>query len=172
MKDSGRFVITGLEMVQTTSGDTANSGAIVISQFRTIASRQFNMQAVNYTVPAQYLSVSVDEDGILRHIQNNIAAFPARYLVICNSATRLERGMPEFRMPPMVSASCYFTLYDVITGETIYSGTAQTTTGAFSPADLSDRAVLEKSREALQFLYNAKTQPGLEKIMRDVFEKL
>jgi len=172
MKDSGKFVITGLETMQTQSGETVNQGAIVINQFKTIALRQFNMQAVNYAIPAQYLSGYVDEDGILRHIQNNSSAFPARYLVVCRSETKLEKGMPEYKMPPMVSASCHFTLYDIVGGETFHSGTAQTNTGAFSPANLEDKAVIEKSREVLRFLDNAKTQPNLEAIMKHVFEQL
>jgi hypothetical protein len=172
MKDSSRFVITGLEIIQTQNGDTVNQGTIVINQFRTIASRRFNMQAVNYTIPAQFLSGFVDEDAIIRHVQNNYNAFPARYLIICRSETRLERGMPEFRIPPMVIASCNFTLYDIVTGETIQSETARTAAGGFSPNSMEDRAVIEESRRALQFLFNERTQPGLEAIMRDVFDKL
>jgi len=37
---------------------------------------------------------------------------------------------------------------------------------------MEDRAVIEEARRALQFLYNAKTQPGLVDIMRGIFEKL
>jgi hypothetical protein len=40
------------------------------------------------------------------------------------------------------------------------------------PAGLSDRAVIEESLRALQFLSSPKTQPNLEAIMREVFEKL
>ncbi|MCL1813103.1 MAG: hypothetical protein FWG29_06225 [Treponema sp.] len=172
LKDSGKFVIIGLETIQTQSGQTVNSGTIVINQFKTIASRQFNMQAVNFTVPAQYLSGSVDEDAVIRHIQNNHAAFPARYLVICYSDTRLEMGLPEYRIPPLITASCRFALFDSITGEIIHSGTAQTAPGSFTPSDLNDRTVIDQSRRALQFLYDAKTQPGLEAIIRAVFEQL
>ena len=97
MKDSAKFVITGLEIIQTQSGETVNRETIIMNQFKTIASRLFNMQAVNYSVPGQYLSGFVDEDGIIRHIQTNQAAFPARYLVICRSQTRLEKGTPAYR---------------------------------------------------------------------------
>jgi len=172
MKDSGKFVITGLETIQTQNGETANSGSIVINQFKTIASRNFNMQAVNFAIPSQYLSGFVDEDGIISHIKNNAGAFPARYLIICRSETKLEKGLPEYKIPPLVSASCHFTLYDIVTGETLQSETAQTAAGAFSPSNLEDRTVIEEGRRALQFLYNAKTQPGLETIMKGVFEKL
>ena len=172
MKDSARFVITGLETIQTQSGETANSGTIVINQFKTIASRQFNMQAVNFAIPAQYLSGFVDEDGIIRHIQNNSGAFPARYLIICRSQTKLEKGIAEYGIPPLINASCHFTLYDIVTGETLQSDTAQTNAGAFSPSNLEDRTVINESRNALQFLYNAKTQPGLEAVMKGVFDKL
>jgi hypothetical protein len=51
VKDSGKFVITGLELIQTQGGETPNTGTIVINQFKTIASRQFNMQAVNFAIP-------------------------------------------------------------------------------------------------------------------------
>jgi hypothetical protein len=172
IKDSGKFVITGLEIIQTQGSDTTNTGTIVINQFKTIASRQFNMQAVNFTVPFQYLSGYVDEDGIISYVKNNINNFPARYLIICRSETKLEKGIPEYKIPPMVNASCYFSIYDIVTGETIQSETAQTATGAFSPSNMEDRAVLEESRRALHFLYNAKTQPGLADIMRGVLERL
>jgi len=172
IKDSGKYVITGLEIIQTQDGDTTNSGTIIINQFKTIASRQFNMQTVNFTIPSQFLSGYVDEEGIISYVQNNSNNFPARYLIICRSETKLEKGIPEYKIPPMVNASCYFTLYDIVTGETIQSETAQTATGAFSPSNMEDRAVLEESRRALHFLYNAKTQAGLVDIMRGVFVKL
>ena len=172
MKDSGRFVITGLETIQTRDGETVNAGNIVINQFRTIVSRQFNMQAVNYTIPRQYISDYVDEDGIIRHIQNNFSGFPARYLVICHSETRLERGMPEFRIPPLIIASARFSMYDVLTGEVVQSNIVQTASGAFSPTSLEDRAVMEESRRALQFLSNPRTRPGLEDVIRAVFDRL
>ena len=172
IKDSGKFVITGLEIIQTQGGNTTNSGTIVINQFKTIASRQFNMQAVNFAVPSQYLSGYVDEDGIIRYVQNNSNNFPARYLIICRSETKLEKGIPEYKIPPMVNASCHFTLYDIVTGETLQSETAETAAGAFTPSNLEDRAVIEEARRALQFLYNAKTQPGLAEIMRGVLGEL
>jgi len=172
VKDSSKFVITGLEIIQTQGGDTINSGTIVINQFKTISSRQFNMQAVNFSIPSQYLSAYVDEDGIIRYVQNNMSSFPARYLIICRSETRLENGIPQYRIPPMVSASSHFTLYDIVTGESIQSETAQTMSGIFTPSNLEDRAVIEESRRALQFLYNEKNQPGLVDIMRDVFGRL
>ena len=172
VKDSGKFVITGLEVIQTSGGETVNQGAIIINQFKTIAARQFNMQAVNYAIPAQFLSGYVDEDAILRHVQNDIVAFPARYLVVCHSETRLEKGMAEYNIPPIITASCRFSLYDTVTGETLQSGTVETGSGGFSTMDLADRAVIEESRRALQFLYNAKTHPGLEDVMQDVFGNL
>jgi len=172
LKDSSKFVITGLELIQTQNGDTANPGTIVINQFKTIASRDFKMQSVNFTIPSQYLSGYVDEDGIIRHIQNNINNFPARYLIICRSETKLETGIPEFKIPPMVSASCSFTLYDLVTGETMQSKTAQTTSGAFTLSNTEDRTVIEQSISALQFLNNAKTKPGLADIMKEVLGEL
>ena len=172
LPDSGKFVIAGIERIQTDGGETHNAGTIIMNQFKVIASRQFTLQAAQYSFPGNLLADGIDEDGIIRHVQNNLAAFPARYLVLCSSETKLSRGMAEYKMPPMVSASCYFTLYDIVTGETIHSDKAQTASGAFSPSDLSDRAVLEESRNALRFLFNAKTRPGLEEIMRGVLGRL
>jgi hypothetical protein len=172
VKDSGKFVITGLEIIRTQGGDTANSGAIVINQFKTIASRQFNMQAVNYAIPAQYLSGYVDEDGIIRYVQNNGGNFPARYLIICRSETKLDSGVAEYKIPPMVSASCNFTLYDIVTGETVQSGAAESNPGAYQLSSLADQAVISESRRALQSLSDPKTRPGLENIMREVLGEL
>jgi len=172
IKDSSRFVITGLETIQTESGNTVNQGAIVINQFRTLISRQYSMQAVNYNIPSQFLSGFVDEDAILRHIQNNYASFPARYLVICRSQTRLEMGMPEFRISPMISASCNFSLYDVVTGESFHSDTVQTAPGVFSISNLENSFVINESRRALQYLYNPRTQPNLETIIKEIFDRL
>jgi len=100
------------------------------------------------------------------------AQIPARYIIICRSETKLEKGIPEYKIPPMVNASCHFTLYDIVTGETLQSETAETVAGAFTPSNLEDRAVIEEARRALQFLYNAKTQPGLAEIMRGVLGEL
>jgi hypothetical protein len=172
MKDSAKFVITGRETIETRDGETVHPGNLVISQFRTIASRQFGMQAAEFAISSQYLEGYVHDEAIIRYVLTHKETFPARYLVICVSGTRLDKGMAEYRIPPVISASCRFTLFDMLTGETIESDEARTTSGGFSPADLGNRAVLEESRRALQFLYNPKTQPGLGEIIRDVMEKL
>jgi hypothetical protein len=172
VKDSSKFVITGLEIIQTQDGGAPNSGAVVINQFKTIASRQFNMQAVNFNIPSQYLSGYVDEDGIIRYVQNNSGGFPARYLVICRSETKLDKGMPEYKIPPLVNASCHFTLYDIVTGETMQSNSIESNPGAYIVSNLTDQAVTGESRRALQSLSDPKTKPGLENIMRDVLGEL
>jgi hypothetical protein len=172
VKDSSKFVITGLEIIQTQGGDTANAGTIVINRFKTIASRQFNMQAVNFTIPPQYLSGYVDEDSIIRYVQNNSNGFPARYLVICRSETKLDKGIPEYKIPPMVNASCHFTLYDIVTGEVVQSNSAESNPGAYQLSNLTDQAVTGESRRALESLSDPKTKPGLENIMRDVLGEL
>jgi hypothetical protein len=172
VKDSSKFVITGLEIIQTQDGDTANSGTIVINQFKTIASRQFNMQAVNFNIPSQYLSGYVDENGIIRYVQNNSGGFPARYLIICRSETKLDKGILEYKIPPLVNASCHFTLYDIVTGETMQSNSIESNPGAYVVSNLSDQAVTVESRRALQSLSDPKTRPGLENIMGDVLGEL
>jgi len=171
LKDSSKFVITGLETIQTQSGDNVNTGKLVINGFIEIASRKFNMQAVNFSIPSQYLSGYVDEDGIIRYIQNNSNNFPARYLIVCRSQTRLEAGIPDYKVPPMVSASCNFTLYDIATGKTIQSNTT-TATGSFTLVNTEDRTVMDVSRNALKYLYDVKNKPGLTEIMQDVLGEL
>ncbi|MCL2442987.1 MAG: hypothetical protein FWD13_05905 [Treponema sp.] len=80
--------------------------------------------------------------------------------------------MTEFRIPPGISASCDFTVYDIVTGESYQSETIQTAPGAFSPSNLQDYTIINESRRALQHLFNPRTQPGLENIIRAVFERL
>jgi len=172
VKDSSKFVITGLEMIQTQNGDRPNPGTIVINQFKTIASQRFKMQAVNFNIPSQFLSGFVDEDGIIRYIQNNINNFPARYLIICRSETKLEEGIPSLKMPPMVTASSNFTLYDLVSGDKKQSNTVESNPGAYSPSSMSDQTVINKSQDALKSLFDAKTQPGLADIMREVLDEL
>jgi hypothetical protein len=72
----------------------------------------------------------------------------------------------------MVTASCRFALYDIVTGETVHSETARTATGGFSPSNMEDGAVISESRRALQFLFDAKTRPGLEDVIKGVFGNL
>ncbi|MDR1074401.1 MAG: hypothetical protein LBL45_12165, partial [Treponema sp.] len=170
MKDSSKYIIIGSETIQTRNGVIANSENIVINQFKSVASRQFGLQAVNFSIPGQYTSGSIDEDGIISYINRNAASVFARYLVICHSETQLEEGMPEFKLPPLTTASCRFALYDLVTGETRRSETITTPPGAFSPANLQDQAVIATSRDALRFLNNPKTQPGLAEIMREILQ--
>lgn len=173
LKDSSRFFITGIETIQTENGQVNNAGNIIINQFKAIASRDFGLAAVNFNLPASYTDGFVDEDGIISYINRNFAAFPARFLVICYAETRLSAGIPEYKVPPLVTASCRFTLFDTVTGETAHSGAADTTGfAAFSPANAQDQTVIAESRRALQFLYDAKNQPGLAGIMQEMLGKL
>jgi hypothetical protein len=150
-----------------------NTGNFVINQFKTLASRQFNMDAVNFRLPGQYTSGDyLDEAGIIDYISRNSSYFPARYAAIISAETSLEEGLAQYKIPPMVTASCHFTLYDVLTGETIQSGMVDTRGFVFSPSNLQEQSIVTESRRALQFLYDVKNQPGLQGIMKEVLGKL
>jgi hypothetical protein len=71
-------------------------------------------------------------------------------------------------MPPLITAQTRFIVYDVLTGETVSSNTADTRGFVFSPVDGREQSILAESRRALQFLYDAKNKPGLEGIMSEV----
>ncbi|MFP3043497.1 hypothetical protein LQZ19_16910 [Treponema primitia] len=170
MKDSSKIVVTGVEVIETPGNRVLNSGNLVINQFKLLAARQFGLNAVNFTIPQQYLTEAPDEDGIIDHIQKNIASFPARFLVICVTGTKLESGLPEYKIPPTITAQTQFLLYDLITGERINSETVDTTGFVFSPANQNESTVLSESRRAIQFLFDAKNQGGLESIMKKTLE--
>ena len=174
MKDGSKVFVTGLEVIQTQNGRVANAGNLVANQFKTLASRQFGLNAVNFALPNRYTSGDyLDEAGIIGYIEANAALFPARYAAVVSVETNLEPGIPEYKVPPMVTASCHFTLYDALTGEIMQSGTADTRGwGVFSPSSLQDQSVLAESRRAVQFLYNEKCRPGLADIMAEVLGKL
>ncbi|MDR1100631.1 MAG: hypothetical protein LBL28_09135, partial [Treponema sp.] len=70
--------------------------------------------------------------------------------------------------PSNITASVRFTLYDVLTGETLTSAEAGTRGFVFSPANLQQQTVIAESRRALQFLYDPKNKPGLAGIMAEV----
>lgn len=172
LKDSSKLVITGIETIQTENGRTPNAGNLVLNQFKAIASRDFGLAAANFNIPASYTAGTVDEDGIITYVKRNFAAFPARFLIISYAETRLSAAIPEYKIPPLVTASCRFTLYDTVTGEITQSETADTAGSAFSPANLQDQTVIAESRRALQYLFNAKNQGGLAHIMREALGKL
>ncbi|MDR2447110.1 MAG: hypothetical protein LBD58_07465 [Treponema sp.] len=168
MKDSSKYIIVGSETIQTRSGVVASTENIVITQFKSGAARQFGLQAVNFSIPGQYTSGAIDEDGVISYINRN--AVSIRYLVICHAETQLEEGIPEYKLPPLTTASRHFSLYNLVTGETTHNKTIPTPPGAFSPANLQDLAVVAASRDALRFLGNPKTQPGLTEIMREILQ--
>ncbi|MDR3334911.1 MAG: hypothetical protein LBT13_08525 [Treponema sp.] len=171
MKDASKVFVTGLEVIQTPERRVV--GNLVITQFRTLAARQFGMNAVNYKIPEDYLTPDyLDEDGIIAYIKQHIDDFPARYAVICYAETNLETGIPYSKVAGIITASCHFVLYDVLTGETIQSNTVDTTGFIFAPTNLQEQTVLNKGREALRFLYDEKNQPGLAGIMAGVLEAL
>jgi hypothetical protein len=170
LKDSSKVVVTGIEVIETADSRVVNSGSLVINQFKLLAAKQFGLTAVNFTIPQHYLSEPPDEDAIIGYIRQNIAAFPARFLAICVTETRLESGIPEYKIPPNIVAQTQFLLYDLITGERIDSETADTKGFVFSPSNQAEASVVSESRKAIQFLFNAKNRPGLEGIMRKALE--
>jgi hypothetical protein len=170
MKDGSKLFVTGIEIITTPERRVVNTGNLVVNQFKAIAARQFNMDAVNFAIPAQYTQgESLDEDGIIAYIAANINAFPARYAAVCHTETSLEPGIAAFRMPPTVTARTSFTLYDIVTGERFQSDTVDTKGFVFSPANESEQTVLAESRRAIQFLYDAKNRGGLAGAMESAF---
>jgi len=145
----------------------------VVNQFKALSSRRFGLRAANYSLPARFTEgPDLDEAAIIAYIQGNLGGFPARYAAICSTETTFEPGLAAYKMPPLVTAQTRFTLYDVLTGETINSNTVDTRGFAFSPANGSEQSILAESRRALQFLYDAKNKPGLEGIMGEVLGEL
>jgi hypothetical protein len=172
MKDSSKIFVTGIEVIQTENGDILNSANLVINQFITAAARQYGLSAARFNLPAQYTnSTFLDEAAIIDYINGNIKSFPARFAVIVFAGTRLSQGVAAYNVPANITASARFTLYDVLTGETINSAEADTRGFVFSPSNLQQQTVIAESRRALQFLYDTKNKPGLAGIMAEVLDK-
>jgi hypothetical protein len=171
IKDSSRFVVTGIETIQTESGEIVNTNAVIIPQFRTIVPRLFNMRSENFAIPSQFLSNGIDEAGILQHIQNNFASFPARFLVISRTQTRLDRGIAGI-LSPSVRAETSFTVYDLVTGGNYHSDTIQSPAAIHDLSNMEERTIITRSRDALLFLNNPRNGATLEQIIRSVFERL
>jgi hypothetical protein len=172
MKDGSKIFVAGIEVIQTEEGDVLNSSNLVINQFTAAASRRFGLSAVRFNLPARYTnSTFLDEAAIIDYIRGNIKAFPARYVGIVAAGTRLSQGVAAYNVPPNITAAVRFTLYDVLTGETVNSAEADTRGFVFSPASLRQATVIAESRRALQFLYDPKNKPGLEEIMEEVLGK-
>jgi hypothetical protein len=168
IRDSSKYIITGLETMQTRNSVIVSTENIVINQFKSIAARQFNLQAESFSIPSQYTSGFIDEHGLVSYIKRN--AVSARYLVICYAETQLEEGMSEYIRLPLISASFRFVLYDLDTGEITHSKSITTPPGAFSPANQQDQAIIVAGREALRFLSNPKNQPDLAVIMEEILQ--
>ncbi|GHV43419.1 hypothetical protein AGMMS49546_24960 [Spirochaetia bacterium] len=172
MKDASKIFVTGIEVIQTENSSILNTGSLVVNQFKTLV-RQFNLSAVNFTLPSQYInSTFLDEAAIIDYINKNSKTLPARFVAIITAGTNLEQGIPEYKIKPNVTATARFTLYDVLTGETFNSDTVDTRGFVFAPSNLQEQTVITESRRALQFLYDAKNQPGLVGIMKGVLDNL
>jgi hypothetical protein len=173
MKDSTKIFVTGIEVIQTQERRVVNTGNVVINQFKTIAGRQYGLQAVNFNLPGRFTSGDYpDEEGIIGYIRENITSFPARYVAVCYAETSLEPGMTAYKLPPLITAEGRFTLYDVVTGEVLPSGMVDTRGFVFSPGNLQEQTVINEGRRALQFLYDKKNQQGFVGIMEEVLGKL
>ncbi|MDR1248567.1 MAG: hypothetical protein LBK63_04610, partial [Treponema sp.] len=143
MKDGSKIFVTGIEVIQTESGDILNSPGLVINQFVTTAARQFGLSAARFDLPARYTdSPFLDEADIMAYINENIKAFPARFAVIVFAGTRLSQGVAAYNIPSNITASTRFTLYDVLTGEAVSSAEADTRGFVFSPASPQQQAVI------------------------------
>jgi hypothetical protein len=114
----------------------------------------------------------LDEAAIIAHIQRNAGNFSARYAAICYTETAFEPGVAAYKMPSLITAQTRFTVYDVLTGETINSNTVDTRGFTFSPADGREQSILAESRRALQFLYDPKNKPGLDGIMGEIMGEM
>ncbi|MDR3355925.1 MAG: hypothetical protein LBO04_01920 [Spirochaetaceae bacterium] len=172
MKDGSKICGTGIEVIQTENGDVLKSSNLVIPQFITAAARQFGLNAVRFNLPGEYTnSAFLDEAAIIGYINANVKSFPARFVAIVFAGTRLSPGVAAYNVPPSITASARFTLYDVLTGETVSSAEADTRGFVFSPANSRQQTVVAESRRALQFLYDPKNKPGLAGIMADVLGK-
>ncbi|MDR3172411.1 MAG: hypothetical protein LBU17_12465 [Treponema sp.] len=174
MKDASKVFVTGLEVIQTQEGAVVNTRNLVITQFKILAAQKFGMNAVNYNsiIPKEYFTDYLDEDGIIAHIKQNIDTFPARYAVICYAETNLETEILYIEEDTVITASCRFVLYDVVTDKPIPSEPVDTTGFNFVPANLQEQTVLNKGREALRFLCNEENQWGLVSIMAKVLDAL
>jgi hypothetical protein len=171
MKDGSKIFVTGIEVLQTEDGPVQNASNLVMTQFITEASRRFGLSAVRFNLPARYTTGAfLDEAAIIAYINENIKAFPARFVALVFAETRLSQGVAAYNVPSTITASARFTLYDVLTGETLSSAEADTRGFVFSPATLQQQTVIAESRRALQFLYDQKNKPGLAGIMADVLE--
>jgi hypothetical protein len=169
MKDGSKVFVTGIEVIQTENGDVLHPANLVINQFIATASRQFGLSAVRFNLPARFTNTAfLDEAAIIAYINENSKAFPARFVAMVFAGTRLSQGVAAYNMPSNITAGVRFTLYDVLTGETLNSAEADTRGFVFSPANLQQQTVITESRRALQFLYDPKNWPGLEGIMAEV----
>jgi hypothetical protein len=172
MKDGSKIFVTGIEVIQTENGDILNPSNLVINQFITAASRQFGLSAVRFSLPGEYTnSTFFDEAAVIAYINANIKSFPARFAALVFAGTRFSQGVAAYKVPATITAAARFTLYDVLTGETISSAEADTRGFVFSPASSQQQTVIAESRRALQFLYDPKNKPGLAGIMADVLGK-
>jgi hypothetical protein len=169
MKDGSKVFVTGIEVIQTENGAVLNASNLVINQFITEAARRFGLNAVRFNLPAQYTNNTfLDEAAIMAYINANLKAFPARFVAIVFSETRLSQGVAAYNVPSGITAAARFTLYDVLTGKIVNSAEVDTRGFVFSPANLQQQSVITESRRALQFLYDPKNRPGLAGIMTDV----
>ncbi|MHC6202597.1 hypothetical protein ACYULU_05315 [Breznakiellaceae bacterium SP9] len=173
MKDASKIFVTGLERIQLQARSIPHTDSFVINQFKTLASSQFSLNSVHFNLPSRYISADyLDEAGIIDYISRNSADFPARYAVLLFAQTTLESSATKY-LPHNVSASCRFTLYDVLTGEILQSAHANTQGyPVFNPQDLQEASIVSESLRALRFLYDVKNQSGFAGIMRDVLGNL
>jgi hypothetical protein len=143
MKGTSRIFVTGTEIIATPEGRTPNPGNLVVDQFKALAARQFGMGAVSFELPA-------------------------RYAAVCHTETSIEPGIPEYRIPPVITAQTYFTVYDMLTGEQYESAAVDARGFVFSPSNQSEQTVPAESHRAIQFLYDPKNPGGLEGAMSAV----
>jgi hypothetical protein len=172
MKDSSKIFVTGIEVIRTETGDVLNPANLVINQFKTLASRDFGLSSVPFNLPGQYTGTPfLDEAAIMDYIKANSKTLSARFAAVVSAETRLSPAVSPYNIPAIITASVRFTLYDVLTGETMYSDEADTRGFVFSPANLQQQTVITESRRALQFLFDPKNKPGLAGIMAGVLGK-
>ncbi|MDL2229177.1 caspase family protein [Treponema sp. OttesenSCG-928-L16] len=170
--DASKLAVFGMEVIAAADGRRLNRDNIVANQFRSLASRQFGKGVVNYSWPERFSSGDYfDEDGLIAYINDNRSSFPARYAALCYAETSIEPEILPHKTMPTINAVCRFVLYDLATGNTIYSDEV-TAPGIFTLQDMGEQTVLNESRRALRFLYDSKNKPGLAEAMEKAFSQL
>jgi hypothetical protein len=165
-KDASKILIVGIERIQP-GGERTNGDQVLEGEFMRLVSADFAMKPSSFSLSGRTPAGS-DESAIITSVRQGTVSFPGRYILVYFAESCIQPGIPAYRIPQSMIANCRVVLYDLLTGRTFRSRTANS--GGF--ISIPEGAGQDFHNEGLRALGFFRSGTKLKELMEEVFARL